>query len=111
MLNEIQIFEEEDFNDRVKLNIPPNWWTISSSYPIISEQHKVINKIKILNLKDTKPPKLKIPKPSYWDISQGDYFVLEEQNSFYQNNSLKKKFLLIVLYFILFGSSALLYFL
>lgn len=111
MLNDINVVEEKEFSERVNLTIPKDWWTISASYPILNENHKTSGKIKLIRLTDFNRKKIEIPKPNYWDISQGDYFVQQESNSFYENLNFRKKLLTILLYFFLLSASTLLYFL
>jgi len=92
MLNEIRVVESEKFNEKCILTIPRNWWTISSSYPILNVNSIPNEKLKVLRLRDFSNRKPQVPKPNYWDITQGDYFVQEESNSFYKEKIFEKNY-------------------
>lgn len=106
MIPEFRIIDKEDYQEKLTIKVPKSWWFTSSTYPLLNDNSAERKTLKVISFKDIK--RKTPPKPSYWDITQGDYMVREDSNRIYKSLEAKKKFFLISIYlFLLFGTTIL----
>ena len=111
MITELKVIEEKKFQEELTLHVPMNWWFTTYSFSFLNTEPNKEHKLKIIPLENKILRKTSPPKPSYWDITQGDYMVHEEYSRIYQQIESRKKLFMISLFFFLIFGSTFLYFL
>jgi hypothetical protein len=111
MISELKVIEEKKYQDELTLHVPSDWWFSTYSFSFLNKETNKEHQLKIIPLENKPLRKTSPPKPSYWDITQGDYKVHEDYSSIYQRIESRKKLFLISLYFFLLFGSTIIYFL